>query len=328
MKCRAVFFMFMANLCGCESQMPCEKIEWSVYDNVNSNVLWVNSYDDIWGAGNGVIEHWNGYEWSVALEEVPAISFDYIVAFGLGDIWLFGTQRVSDEEIESIRHWNGTDWIEMGSGSESWIKGAWGSSSDDVWLIRSVPYVGDSILHWNGSELIEDMLHEKRSYRGIWGASGNNVWVTFDGHGAEPNGLYHYYGSNWETVSLDSEDVFYSDIWVSPDGDVWLAGGRVISHYDGNRWSHKKIDFSKYDSGAIVSRITGSSADDVWATGVRCKVVDGTEICLRGLVRIKGGRVCNYTSIDPEDPMTHPLWCSERDVWAPGYGSTMLRYEL
>ena len=319
---------------ACESH-TCD-IEYTSSHYIGSPEIgpcWGNTHKDIWCVGNNAIYNWDGTSWSIALADLPEIYLSSMIAFSEDDVWLFGSSDIL-LEYESIQHWNGTEWTEMGSSIKTSILSSWGSAPNDVWALRHQNNADNpgTILHWNGSELLEEMASENDAvYKDIWGTARDNIWVMY--HGETPS-LLKYDGSGWETVNLDLQDIYYDGLWVTQEGDIWLTDNGIeepstVSHWDGAEWHHKKIKNIPLHS------ITGSTSDDIWAQGLSCKTVDETEECVAGLVRIENWKLCDYTkSYNPDEhpmftgPIYRILWCNDRDVWMSNEEGSIIRIEL
>ena len=110
--------------------------------------VWGSSSSDVFAlggfTGTGVVTHYNGSTWTYvandqAMECVWGFSPSDVFTAGSNDIYLVPSK---------IRHYNGTAWNVMQSGTTELLFGIWGSSSSDVFVVGA----GGTILHYSGKE--------------------------------------------------------------------------------------------------------------------------------------------------------------------------------
>lgn len=214
--------------------------------------------DDAWtvgttsvnGGGKAVSLHWNGTEWEdVAAPEALGLQ-DLTVAGE--DVWTVGA---ADETATLTARWDGSAWEtvptpqpELPEGHSPWLRAVGGDAADDVWAVgnsSSPDYTSKPFMqHWNGTEwsLVDVPLPDGATDAGLTAVraiAADDVWVTggtFDAQGVVTPLLLHWDGKEWSQSPLPSPlaMVSISDINVTEDGRIWLAGS---DHPDGDPFS-------------------------------------------------------------------------------------------
>ena len=106
------------------------------------------SANDIWAVGSwgqnggqGLIEHWDGTNWSVAALLPQGTLLLGVAAQSSRDVWAVG-QNVAQTLVE---HWNGRRWVAVPSpngGTYSGLQAVCVVSRNDAWAVGfSIPYV-------------------------------------------------------------------------------------------------------------------------------------------------------------------------------------------
>lgn len=146
--------------------------------------IWGAGPEDVWVAGNDGILHMSHDRWARA---EPGGAFA-LWGSGPRDVWAVGRRG-------SIRHWNGTSWLETPTPVVADLYGISGSRPDDVWA------VGDdwTVLRWDGTlwssvSAPADMLAERapgplpdhRTLHAVC-AAGRHVFIA-----GEPNVLLRF----------------------------------------------------------------------------------------------------------------------------------------
>jgi len=150
-----------------------------------------------------------------------------------------------------ILHYQGTSWETMPvpDGTES-LLAVWGTSAHDVFA------VGDAgtILHYDGADWIK--MLQASSLGAVWGSSAEDVFAAGEG-------ILHYDGQTWSTVSVPEGSPFLSSIWGSSSTDVFAVGlfGTIL-HYDGLAWKRMQAVSSEN-----LLDVWGASSDDVFVVG-------------------------------------------------------------
>jgi hypothetical protein len=205
----------------------------------------------------------------------------------------------------AIRHYDGTIWSGVSSGTSQPLAGVWGTSASDVWAVGGL---SGTILHYNGtgwSSLLE--RGQPGILFGVWGSSASDVWV-----GGDADSVFHYNGTSWSAVGGVTRTIF--GIWGSSASDVWAVGynagiGGMIFHYDGATWSSVSPGTTQGLNG-----VWGSSASDVWAIGNNGAIVH------------YNGTSWSTVSSGTTQSLLGVSGSSASDVWAVGNGGTVVHY--
>ncbi len=123
---------------------------------------------------------------------------------------------------------NGTAWAAQPSGTAVWLRGIWGASGRNVFV------VGDSgtILHYNGTAWAAQPSRTTKELEGIWGASERDVFVV--GYGGT---ILHYNGTAWAAQPSGTTEELQG-IWGASGRDVFAVGGLgTMLHYRGTSWA-------------------------------------------------------------------------------------------
>jgi hypothetical protein len=329
------------------------------------NTVWGSSNSDVWVTASGKFFHWNGASWS----DVPGKGATGLWGSGPNDVWATG-----GADGAWIQHWNGATWTtvlqgptgpanavwgdgkgttwvaendgvvlrigaagteRLGTGTKAALKGVWGSSADNVWI------VGDkgTALHWTGRGLCPWQLPISQ-VEGISGSAPDDVWVA----GGSDGSLAHFDGVKWTASKLPSTDFdTLHGVFVAGRNDAWVVG-KSPWHFDGTTWTKKLVSgpasTSSYDT------IWGTGSKDVYAAGtfvmahwdgVAWTPIDWMTASGEGLggttasdVFVAGSDVkhwdgASWTSapIGPK-PSINALWVSPTEIWAAGdYGAVL-----
>ena len=99
---------------------------------------------------------------------------------------------------------------------------------------------------------------------GLWGFADDDVWAASD-FGT----LAHWTGAGWTDTLPVNDDKFqdsHASLWGAAPDDVWAVGdGGAISHWDGAGWT--QIQYGQFPYYPFLTKVHGSSADDVWVAG-------------------------------------------------------------
>jgi hypothetical protein len=148
------------------------------------------SPSDVWALGvarpsrgysgdrTGVIEHWNGSGWSIALQLPTGTVLSSIDGVSADDVWAVGAS-VDDQLIE---HWNGSEWSALESppalaGDHEDLSGVSALSANDVWAVGT----GNRPVSEDG---IEDASTELFELTEQWNGSSWTVVPSESGSGA------------------------------------------------------------------------------------------------------------------------------------------------
>lgn len=315
--------------------------------SVNGNFLSSTSFasaSDGWAVGyyytenaerRGLIEHWDGTEWSVV--PMPALpndirELDAITAIAADDAWAVGSfgENTYTASKPLLLHWDGANWSYIAAPFENgWLASVSAASADDVWSLGNtqspVTYeTHPALLHWDGHTWATITPPTSSNLVRVLVKSANEVWLLSEG-GLTVE-LWRWDGASWSlhsTFSIPGETYFYTwvtDLTVLSPNDIWVVGyrygGHLIQfmfprayHWDGGQWTANFAPFG-YDQYALRS-VVGLSADRVIAVGSRRFVEwDGTE----SKVFYFPPHYLDYFNIESITAL------SENDLWAVGGG--------
>ena len=238
------------------------------------SAVWGSTSSDVWAVGGGIL-HWDGVGWWPSPLPTkdsgrPAPTYlDGVWGSGSKDVWAVGYGGPLETRTEGgwacctptseILHWNGSAWSVSLLTTVGTLNGVWGSGPSDVWAVgvdESSGGVEGEIRHWDRSTWSVFPHPPTSTLRSVWGSSPTDVWAVGDGGVTVGNGILHWDGSAWSSVT----SVWgLSGVWGSGASDVW-AVGREILHSDGDGWP-----FNASFSG--LNAVWGSGRCDVWAVG-------------------------------------------------------------
>lgn len=265
-------------------------------DALTPTDIWAVGTYDTYGPPYGrqltLIEHWDGYTWSVVpspngttnenlLQSVDAISAN--------DVWAVGMTGVGGEFWPLTLHWDGTEWTTIPSPSPGpqpkYVKSVSAVATDDVWAVGF--HFGDPsqtfILHWNGTEWsVADSPNVgdfNNFLEGVIAISADDVWAVGyydEGYLTARHPLFlHWNGSTWTHVPGPANSLaMMSAVSAISSNDVWAVGtdlsaatSRTLTmHWDGTTWTRvPSVDFST--SNHYLTSVSAVASDDVWAAG-------------------------------------------------------------
>ncbi|MCH9684831.1 MAG: hypothetical protein K0V04_25575 [Deltaproteobacteria bacterium] len=195
-------------------------------DDVSDNTLWwiAASSDDEWyavGEAGTILHERQGErtDESVQTEAVLYGIFDQgqrVVAVG-GDVWNSNHGEVWLRDA-------GGSWSALATDLPGVVFKVW-----DRWL------VGDGVA-WTleGDTLVEHFPPDQARLLTVHGRASDDVWAV---GGSQQPVLLHWTGSAWESIDVDPRcfSSGLNGVWVSPQGEVWLAGffGGIGMYRDG-----------------------------------------------------------------------------------------------
>jgi len=213
----------------------------------------------------------------------------------------------------TIRHYDGSDWTTMYSGTSYNLYGVWGISPSDVF---AVGYSG-TILHYDGTNWSSMSSSFTRDFYGIWGSSSNDVFAV----GSAGTILHYYNGSDglkWYSMTSGTIKQLNS-VWGSAPNDIFAVGnaGTILHYYngsDGLKWYSMTSGTTQYLWG-----VWGSSSNDVFAVGSAGTILhyyDGSD----GLKW--------YSMTSGTSKQLNSVWgSSSSDVFVVGVYDTILHYD-
>ncbi len=240
-------------------------------ESVNLRAVAAASTNDVWAvgevegdgpAGQVLIEHWNGKQWSVTPNPAIGGSLSGVAAISPTDAWAVGYILLEPGGYEKtlIEHWNGKQWSIVPNPFPTLFinfHGITALSANDVWAVGTLNN-GTLIVHWNGKRWsIVPSPNPGKSRNELWGVtalSANDVWAVGGfSHDIQQRQnvvqivdeslTMHWDGSRWSVVASPSPNTLGNDltsVTARSANDVWAVGtpyNILIEHWDGSRWS-------------------------------------------------------------------------------------------
>jgi hypothetical protein len=254
-----------------------------------------------------LIDHWNGAAWSqVAVPATPGFntaSLAGVSASSPTDAWAIGRQQNNRSNFTPLAmHWNGSTWAVSPSAATALAGqigvGVAGISPADAYAIGG--HLGSAhtgqLAHWNGSSWANVTVPQPPNnnllsdFDAICADGPNNVWVVGTYYllisptdEAVETYTLHWNGTSWKVVLMPlvpgtnpSTEFAFNSIKANSPADVWAVGERftagmsgsattLIEHWNGSAWSI--VPSPSPGSGATLTGVTSSAANDMWAVG-------------------------------------------------------------
>ena len=205
--------------------------------------FWGAAPDDLWAAGSD-ISHYDGSSWTTTI-----VSGSFGSIFGTADDDIFAVGPSG-----AIRHYNGTSWGGMSSGTSSWLRDVWASGPADVFVVGN----GGTIRHYDGT-----------SWTGMTSGVGVDLYTVY---GAGPNyvlaagnegTVIRYDGTGWSPMSIDATNRLRA-MWVASPIEAYVAGEDTgVWKFDGARWSPMRLPLDAL----YFYSLHGSTTGDLFAGG-------------------------------------------------------------
>jgi hypothetical protein len=169
-----------------------------------------------------------------------------------------------------LARWNGSSWTvdrpPVGTPTVRMLQGVWSDGPNNAWAVGN----SSTILRYDGKwSVVNDnnrrVTGVSEDYNGVWGA-GSDVWI------AGSNGITRCKGPSACAVEYQTSGLY--GIWGSSASNIFAvgAGGKIV-RFNGSSWAPMTSSTSR-----LLVRLSGSSANDVWAVGDSVVVrYDGTQ---------------------------------------------------
>ena len=231
-----------------------------------------------------------------------------VAADSPSDAWAVGDQiNAAGTTLPLIEHWNGTAWSvaivpSVGQTLGSELTGVAAISPQDAWAVgyfstsggQSAPNLQQPLaLHWNGSQwqsvaMPSPSTGSYESLSAVAAVSSHDVWAVGDDSAGNSALIEHWDGSAWKVVAAPTavNGGALTGLAAVASGDVWavgsgagtvrqgavcgIAGGGVIAHWDGTRWSNVALPTLAGATQGVpysLAAVAATSAHDVWAVG-------------------------------------------------------------
>ncbi len=159
-----------------------------------------------------------------------------------------------------LARWNGARWTvdapPAGTRTTRTLNGVWASDPANVWAVGQF----STIVRWDGarwsalSDSTRPVVFPSDNYNAAWG-TGGSTWIVGDGTIVRCQ--------TTTSCAIDGSGSALYGVWGTSATNIYAvgAGGKIL-HFNGTSWSSMSSPTS-----ARLSRVSGSSASDVWAAG-------------------------------------------------------------
>ncbi len=346
---------FNSNSCGKWSVVP------SPNGNSNSGLSSVAtvSANDVWavggsgsqaGAGQTLIEHWNGTQWQTVNSPSPDLYniLTGVAAVSASNVWAVGWHANGSTTQTLIERWNGTSWSVVTSPSPASINnelyGVVAVSASDVWAVGFISDITATgsvdqtlIEHWNGTSwsVVKSPNPGSNSdhLSGVAAVSSKSVWAVGNYANSDGSGgtlIEHWNGMSWSVVKSPNpgSGSALTGVATVSASNVWAVGyasnnstiQTLVEHWNGTSWQVvKSSNVGQHPSFWAVAAV---SATNVWAVGS-----DGTNTKFNQTLteQWNGTQWSVVNSPSPGSFSTQLVGVaavSATDVWAVGYADS------
>jgi hypothetical protein len=260
--------------------------------------LWASSPSNVWAAGSGTTEQWDGSAWT------PHVFSDN--AYG---VWGSGADHVwSVAEGGSVSPMAPFTAPQFFVGDRA-LYGIWGTSASDGWVVGAGGVIGHGGAQ--GWFRTADAV-TTNDLRAIHGRDAGDIWAVGDGV------VLHFDGHAWSTDASAPSDVDFRGVRASNAGaDVWAVGSQsghgVIYRRNAGGWA-------KLLSVPVKLNAVFEGAGTIWVTGDQ-------GVVLRQVPGSSGAALADWTRI-PTDASVKLLsiWVFDSgELWVGGGEQTLLR---
>jgi hypothetical protein len=252
------------------------------------------------GSTGGVVERWNGQQFSVVtspnllagqdssafagLSGVDAVSATK--AFAVGTLSFFSGGLSHSNAVAET--WNGTAWSRMtvpNAPSTYSFRAVKAFSATDAWAVGrngDTFFAGTLAMHWDGSTWTPVATPSPGTRENVLtsvsGSGPNDVWAVgyyrdlpYGNRDRHPLAL-HWNGTAWSQVAapdLGARVTVLQDVTALSPTNAWAVGytsgatvSAVAEHWDGSAWTAETVPAL-----GTFAAITAVSATDLWAVG-------------------------------------------------------------
>jgi hypothetical protein len=196
---------------------PCYEVSLSGVFSLGPNDTWAVGYANPSELGAALVLHYDGTSWTRHAVDARDYIFD-VWAAGPDDVWAVGASG-------ALLHYDGIEWISVNAQTNHYLRSIFGTSSSDVWASGNTAV----LTHYDGSSWqLEQASIPFGDSSALAGNTSGELWTlrTLRSQtGFERQSVLRRERNEWVEIShsLDENDLI-SDLWVTPDGQVWAAG--------------------------------------------------------------------------------------------------------
>ncbi|MBI4420748.1 MAG: Ig-like domain-containing protein, partial [Gemmatimonadetes bacterium] len=233
---------------------------WGSMPNVpTANVLgiWGTSQSNLHASAGEQILHYDGVDWTVTAS-IPGIALYQAWGSAPDDVYVVGDAGV-------IRHFDGTSWSPVSSGTTQVIHDVLGFSSANAFATAfTLDRSGGSLLRFNGT-VWSSIAGPAPAPYALWGPSADDLFLVGEGGAA-----WRFSGGSLTSVSSGTTQALRR-VWGTSVNDVYAVGdaGTILRH-NGTGWSPMTSGVE-----TTLRALWGSSASDVFVVGASGTILRG-----------------------------------------------------
>lgn len=161
-------------------------------------------------------------------------------------------------------------FVTVAEGLPSALLSVTGAGPDDVWAVGAdADGTGPYVLHGDGGTFSRVDVGSPGDLWWAWRAGADALWIA----GAGGRIVRYTPSSGTSTVDTTVASVTLFGLWGASTDDVWavggdlaLADGAAVFHYDGAAWTPAVLP-AEADAAPAIYKVWGTGPTDVWACG-------------------------------------------------------------
>jgi hypothetical protein len=242
---------------------------------------------DIHAVGSYNIVYWNGAAWSeekqppYSIRSIHGTGPDNLISVGCrglvysrtGMEWnllsdgfrgrgFLSMWGISDQEIyladwDTFLKWDGSALSTMPGIPQGWVRGLWGTDSENIYGVAETTGNQGGLMHWDGETWSYSPVPAAGNLFDLWGFDDQNIFV------AGENGFIGYWnGGEWIVMPSGTTQTLWA-IWGTSANRMFAAGDNgTVLYFDGDSWNPITTD-----SSCDFKSIRGTVSGDVWLCG-------------------------------------------------------------